>query len=101
MHLGHYILYFFTTDNDSTSLQLNVRVNLSLCLTFGRRNFFFLILAHPVYKMWIVQEPNTLEIWNKLHFEEEKNGEYIPCLIIFLILAQPVYEMWIVQEPNT
>ena len=22
--------------------------------------------------MWIIQEPNTLELWNKLHFEEEK-----------------------------
>jgi len=33
---------------------------------------FFVILAHPVYKMWIKQEPNTLELWNKLHFEEEK-----------------------------
>ena len=33
---------------------------------------FFLILEHPVYKMVIIQEPNTLELWNKLHFEEEK-----------------------------
>ena len=33
---------------------------------------FFLILAHPVYKMWIIQESNTLELWNKLHFEEKK-----------------------------
>ena len=41
-------------------------------LTFWRRNYFFLILAHTVYKMWIIQEPNTLELWNKLHFEEEK-----------------------------
>ena len=41
---------------------------------------FFLILAHPVYRMWIIQEPNALELWNKLHFEEEKNWEYIPCL---------------------
>jgi hypothetical protein len=32
---------------------------------------FFLILAHPIYKIWIIQEPNTLELWNKLHFEEE------------------------------
>jgi len=32
----------------------------------------FLILAHPVYKMWIFQEPNMLEIWNKLYCEEEK-----------------------------
>jgi len=41
-------------------------------LTFWCRNYFFLILAHPVYKMWITQEPNKLELWNKLHFEEEK-----------------------------
>jgi len=33
---------------------------------------FFLILAHSVYKMWIIQETNMLELWNKLHFEEEK-----------------------------
>ena len=33
---------------------------------------FFFILAHPVYKMWIIQESNTLELWNKLHFEEKK-----------------------------
>jgi len=42
--------------------------------------FIFLILALPVYKMWIIQEPNTLELWNKLHFEEKKDGEYIPRL---------------------
>jgi hypothetical protein len=34
--------------------------------------FFFVILAHTVYKMRITQEPNKLELWNKLHFEEEK-----------------------------
>jgi len=49
-------------------------------LTFWRRNYFFFNLAHPVYKMWIIQEPNTLKLWNKLHFEEEKNGQYIPRL---------------------
>ena len=43
-----------------------------VALTFWRRNYFFLILAHPVYKIWIIQEPNMLELWNKLHFEEEK-----------------------------
>ena len=42
----------------------------TLTLTFWRRNYFF-ILAHPVNNMWIIQEPNTLELWNKLHFEEE------------------------------
>ena len=38
---------------------------------------FFLILTHPVYKMWILQEPNTLELWNKLHFEEKKKTESV------------------------
>ena len=33
---------------------------------------FFLILAHTVYKILIIKEPNMLELWNKLHFEEEK-----------------------------
>jgi len=38
-------------------------------LTFWRRNYFFLILAHLAHKMWIIHEPNMLELWNKLHFE--------------------------------
>ena len=33
---------------------------------------FFLILAHSVYKIWIIQEPNKLELWDKLHFKENK-----------------------------
>ena len=45
---------------------------------------FFLILAHSAYKMWIIQEPNKLELWNKLHFEEEKkNGELHTMFKIF------------------
>ena len=51
-----------------------------IILTFWRWNYFFLILAHTVNKMWIIQEPNTLELWNKLHFEGGKNRGYIPCL---------------------
>jgi len=31
-------------------------------LTFWHRNYFFLILAPPVYKMLIIQEPNKLEL---------------------------------------
>ena len=34
--------------------------------------FFFLILAHSVYKMWITQEPEMVALWNKRHFEEKK-----------------------------
>jgi hypothetical protein len=51
------------------------RQMLQVTITLWRRNYFF-ILAHPVYKMWIIQEPNTLELWNKLNFEEKKTGEY-------------------------
>jgi hypothetical protein len=51
-----------------------------LCLTFWHRNYFFFNFRQPVYKMWIIRERNTLELWNKLHFEEEKNVEFIPCL---------------------
>jgi len=52
--------------------------------------------------MWIIQEPNTLELLNKMHFEEEKNGQYIP----FLKYSVPIfvverYKMWVIQEPNT
>ena len=39
-------------------------------------DLFFLILSQPVYKMWILQEPKKLALWNKLHFEE-KNKENI------------------------
>ena len=35
------------------------------------------IFVELIYKMWIIHEPNTLELWNKLHFEEE-NGNYRP-----------------------
>ena len=40
-------------------------------LKFGV-GIIFLILAHPVYETWIIQEPNKLELWNKLHFKEKK-----------------------------
>ena len=41
---------------------------------------FFIILAHPVYKIWIIQEPNTLEFETNCILKRKKNGEYIPCL---------------------
>ena len=48
--------------------------------TLATELFFFLILAHSVYKMWIIEEPNKLALWNKLHLEEKKIGEYRACL---------------------
>jgi len=58
---------------------------------------FFLILAHSVYKMWIKQEPNMLELWNKLHFEEKK-GEYIPCLKYSVpLFVEQIYKMQLLE----
>jgi len=42
--------------------------------------FYISILAHPVGKMRIIQEPNKVALWNKRHFEEKKNGDYAACL---------------------
>ena len=50
---------------------MEAQVVFDFILTFGA-GIIFLILAHPVNKMWIIQEPNTLELWKKLHFEEKK-----------------------------
>jgi hypothetical protein len=33
---------------------------------------FFKFFAHPVFKMWIIQEPNEVELRNKRHFEEKR-----------------------------
>jgi len=61
----------------STNRKMADSIRIGATGIFNWRNLlapelFFLILAHPVYKTWIIQEPNTLELWNKLHFEEKK-----------------------------
>jgi hypothetical protein len=43
-------------------------------------DFLFQILARPVFKMWVIQKPNKVALWNKRHFEGEKNGDYTACL---------------------
>jgi len=71
LHVMLFRLYFYISTSRSLCAVSNMAVFCS-SLTIWRRNYFFLLLAHPVYKMWIMQEPNTLELWNKLHFEEKK-----------------------------
>ena len=56
--------------------QLNTAVllhNLTI-LTLWRRNFL-LNFSTPVFKMWIIQEPKKVALWNKRHFEERKKTE--------------------------
>ena len=52
----------------------------SYWINLSAPELFFLILAHSVYKMWLIQEPKKLALWNTLHFEEENDGEYRVCL---------------------
>jgi len=54
---------------------------------------FFSILAHPVYTMWIIQEPNMLNYETNCILKR-KNGEYIPCLKYSVpIFVEQIYKM--------
>ena len=33
---------------------------------------FFLNFSTSVFKMWVIQKPNKVALWNKWHFEEKK-----------------------------
>ena len=35
-------------------------------------DFFFSNFSTPVFKMWVIQKPNKVALWNKRYFEEEK-----------------------------
>ena len=54
---------------------------------------FFLILAHPVYKMWITQEPKKIALWNKRHFEEKEKRRVCSKFKIFC-----TYICWIIYK---
>ena len=70
------VISFSASLNTNSSRYRRSVLSISI-LTFWRRNYFFFNFSTPVYKMWIIQEPNTLELWNKLHFEEEQKTEII------------------------
>ena len=71
---------FVSTENDVTFYKFiyrNIQIEINVLkilntLTFWRRISFFQILAHPVFKMWVIQKPNKVALWNKRHFEEKK-----------------------------
>ena len=39
--------------------------------------------------MWIIQEPNKLELWNKLHFEEKKTESIYIYLLTYSMVQSP------------
>jgi hypothetical protein len=41
------------------------------CLTLWCQNFL-LNFSTPVFKMWVIQAPNRVALWNQWHFEERK-----------------------------
>ena len=44
------------------------------CIIFNllATDFFFPNFSTPVFKMWVIQKPNRVALWNTRHFEEEK-----------------------------
>jgi len=70
------------------------QATLQTFLTFWHQSFTFKFLAHPVCKMWIIQEPKKVALWNKRHFEQ-KNAECAACLkYSVLIFVEKEYIKW-------
>ena len=63
-HSKHYCLILF---------HLSHKQKVKRILTLWRRNFL-LNFSTPVFKMWIIQEPKKVALWNKRHFD------YAACL---------------------
>jgi hypothetical protein len=60
-------------DTGHITLKENVYLRPSSCstLTFWRRNFLLNFLIFK-FKMWIIQEPKKVALWNKRYFEERE-----------------------------
>ena len=56
----------YTNQSSVRAFRLAPRFNLLVT------DFLFQILAHPLFKMWVIQKPNKVALWNKRHFEEKK-----------------------------
>ena len=53
---------------------------------------FFKILARPVFKMWILQEPKKIALWNKRHLVEREKKRRKMCRV-FKIFSK--YICWV------
>jgi len=63
--------------------------------------FYISILAHPVCKIWKLQDPNKVALWNKRQFEE-KNGECAACLkYSVIIFVEKVHKMQHLEDIGT
>jgi hypothetical protein len=65
-------IIFFHSNTSAITLFIRTRLDerrsqWPRCLTFWHRNFK-IFLVYPVCKMWIIQEPKKLALWNKRNF---------------------------------
>jgi hypothetical protein len=82
------LLILFIANSAKSSLFTNVVLNLLA------PEFYILLLAHPVCKMWIIQKPEKVALWNKRHFEE-KNGKCVAYLkySVLIFVEKNIYKM--------
>jgi hypothetical protein len=74
-------------------IRLVIYLNCTMMHGITNINFYIQILAQPVCKMWIIQEPKKLALWNKRQFEE-KNGECAACLkysVLIIFAKKNIY----------
>jgi hypothetical protein len=55
---------------------------------------FFNFLAHPVCKMWIIQEPKKVALWNKRHLEEKEMESVQHVYKIQYVYLLKKYKKW-------
>jgi hypothetical protein len=56
----------------STGRKLELKAKTSVAQTALQAAVYAKGLAHTVYEMWIIQEPNKVALWNKRNFEEKR-----------------------------
>jgi len=82
-------------------IMLVIYLNCTMMHGLTKLKFYIQILAHPVCKMWIIQEPKKVKLWNKRHFEG-KNGECAACLkFSVLIFVEKIYKMQHLEGSGT
>jgi hypothetical protein len=82
-------------------IRLVIYLNCTMMHGLTSLKFYIEILAHPVCKMWITQEPKRVALWNKWHFEE-RNGECAACLkYSVLIFVEKIYKMQHLEGSGT
>jgi hypothetical protein len=74
-------------------IMLVIYLNCTIMHGLTKLKFYIYILAHPVYKMWIIQEPKKIAFWNKRQ-KKKKKRECAACLKYSVhIVVENIYKM--------